>query len=176
LPRTRIFVLLACLLVPVALAGRLTLLAQAPEQQQAGPTEKTDYEFYGPQDPIDPEENRAELGRLRESLWAHWTQRRGGEFHAVAYTYDGDQSTLTFSFGNTSDSHCFVHVISVYDEAYDPESGRHGEERRHTEEYYFDVKRIDLKSGRTIPDSEKRDGTTYKLLFIDKANHVKWKY
>jgi hypothetical protein len=162
--------------VAIALAGGLTLCAQTPNRQQSEPAEKTDYEFYGPQNPVDPDVNRAGLGKLRESLWTHWTERRGGKFHAVEYTYDGDRSTLNFVFENIAQSRWCVFVDFVYEEANDPESGRHGGETRHTQEYYYDVKRIDLKTGRAIPDSKKRDGTTYALLFIDKALHVKWKY
>jgi hypothetical protein len=170
------YIVFAGIVAAIVFCGWPVPTALSADPQQAVPAEKTDYEFYGSQNPVDPDSNLADLGKLRESLWTHWTERRGGKFRAVAYTYDGDRSTVTFLFESIAESQWCVFVDSRYEEATDPESGRRGGETRHTEEYYFGVRRVDLKTGHAIPDSRKRNGTTYKLLFIDEAQHAKWKY
>jgi hypothetical protein len=161
--------------IATGLIGCLILLASRAEPQQVKPVERTEYVFNDPHNRVAPDVVDAELAKLEESLWEHWTQRREGKFQAIAYTLEGDRTTTTFSFENDAQSRWCVRVDSVFDIRDHPERGERASESRDSTEYY-EVKRIELETGRTIPHSEKSDASSYALLFIDKKLHLKWKY
>jgi hypothetical protein len=162
----------ACLFIPVCLIGGLALIAQTVEPQRAEPAEKTDYAFDNSQTHADEER----IGTaLKESLWRHWSKHVAGEFHVTAYTIEGDRSLTTFSFATYERSRWSVRVDSVFEIRDAAEHGKNAGERTDSR-VYGGVKRIDLRTSRTIPDSEKRDATTYALLFINKKLHLKWEY
>jgi hypothetical protein len=157
-------VLIFILLAPGGLAVERSRFAAFAPHQTLGSSADCKSErniFTVTNNDIDTGKYREKNGEIRDFIWQHWQQRQIGCLTERRYSKEGVPATTTFTFQNDQ-----ANVWTLLVESRWPRTKGADEGHSHIEYRVYSVRRTGPYN-HEIPDEEKRQGITYRLVFYD---------